>query len=305
MTATTTSPTPSPARSGPLARRRGERAVRARGRGQRGTAASIGLHAALLTASAVAVFPVLWILFISLGPSSAWQQPHEVMHHLGLGNYRYVLLHSHFPRWLFNSVVVAAATTVLGVLTAASAGYAVSRMRFPGQRPLMWLFLVTQMFPVAVLIVPLYNLMVRLGLLDTYVGLVLVYCTISVPFCAWMLKGYFDTIPREIDEAGRVDGLSPFGTFWRLVMPLAKPGLAVTAFYSFLTAWGEVAYSNQFMRDPHITVAVGIRTFAADERADWGSLTAASVVIAIPAAIVFILVQKHLVTGLTAGGTKG
>jgi arabinogalactan oligomer/maltooligosaccharide transport system permease protein len=161
------------------------------------------------------------------------------------------------------------------------------------------------MFPMAVLIVPLYNLLVQLDLLDTYIGLVLVYCTISVPFCAWMLKGYFDTIPREIDEAGRVDGLTPFGTFWRLVMPLAKPGLAVTAFYSFLTAWGEVAYSNQFMRDPHTTLAVGIRTFAADQRADWGSMTAASVVIAIPAAIVFMLVQKHLVTGLTAGGTKG
>jgi arabinogalactan oligomer/maltooligosaccharide transport system permease protein len=216
-----------------------------------------------------------------------------------------VLLHSHFPRWFLNSVVVAAATTVLGVLIAASAGYAVSRMRFPGHRSLMWTFLITQMFPVAVLIVPLYNLLVRLDLLDTYLGLVLVYCTISVPFCAWMLKGYFDTIPREVDEAGRVDGLTPFGTFWRLIMPLAKPGLAVTAFYSFLTAWGEVAYSNQFMREPHVTLAVGIRTFASDQRADWGSMTAASVVIAIPAAVVFMLVQKHLVTGLTAGGTKG
>ena len=278
---------------------------RTRGRNERSVGASVALHATLLVASAIAVFPVLWIVFISLGPSTAWQQPHEVVDHLGLGNYRFVLLHSHFPRWFLNSVIVAAATTVLGVLVAASAGYAVSRMRFPGHRPLMWTFLVTQMFPMAVLIVPLYNLLVQLNLLDTYIGLVLVYCTISVPFCAWMLKGYFDTIPREIDEAGRVDGLTPFGTFWRLVMPLAKPGLAVTAFYSFLTAWGEVAYSNQFMRDPHTTLAVGIRTFAADQRADWGSMTAASVVIAIPAAIVFMLVQKHLVTGLTAGGTKG
>lgn len=278
---------------------------RTRGRNERSVGASVALHATLLVASAIAVFPVLWIVFISLGPSTAWQQPHEVISHLGLDNYRFVLLHSHFPRWFLNSVIVAAATTVLGVLVAASAGYAVSRMRFPGHRPLMWTFLVTQMFPMAVLIVPLYNLLVQLDLLDTYIGLVLVYCTISVPFCAWMLKGYFDTIPREIDEAGRVDGLTPFGTFWRLVMPLAKPGLAVTAFYSFLTAWGEVAYSNQFMRDPHTTLAVGIRTFAADQRADWGSMTAASVVIAIPAAIVFMLVQKHLVTGLTAGGTKG
>jgi arabinogalactan oligomer/maltooligosaccharide transport system permease protein len=169
----------------------------------------------------------------------------------------------------------------------------------------MWTFLVTQMFPMAVLIVPLYNLLAQLDLIDTYQGLILVYCTIAVPFCAWMLKGYFDTIPRDIDEAGRVDGLTPFGTFWRLIVPLARPGLAVTAFYSFLTAWGEVAYSAQFMSTDHYTLAAGIRTFASDQRADWGSMTAASVLIAIPASIVFLLVQRHLVTGLTAGGTKG
>ena len=302
MSATTQRGSAAPARPRTA---RGTARPRVRGRNERSLGASIALHVTLLAASAIAVFPVLWILFISLGPSTAWQQPNEVLHHLGLGNYRFVLLHSHFPRWFLNSVIVAAATTVLGVFISASAGYAISRMKFPGHKSLMWTFLVTQMFPVAVLIVPLYNLLVQLDLLDTYIGLILVYCTISVPFCAWMLKGYFDTIPREIDEAGRVDGLTPFGTFWRLILPLARPGLAVTAFYSFLTAWGEVAYSNFFMRDPHTTLAVGIRTFAADQRADWGSMTAASVVIAIPAAIVFMLVQKHLVTGLTAGGTKG
>jgi arabinogalactan oligomer/maltooligosaccharide transport system permease protein len=276
-----------------------------RGRNERSRAASVALHATLLTASAVAVFPVLWIVFISLGPSTAWQEPGEVVHHLGLANYRFVLMDSKFPQWMLNSVIVAAATTALGVLISASAGYAISRMKFPGHRPLMWTFLLTQMFPVAVLIVPLYNLLAKFDLIDSYLGLVMVYCTISVPFCAWMLKGYFDTIPRDIDEAGRVDGLTPFGTFWRLIVPLARPGLAVTAFYSFLTAWGEVAYSSQFMGADHYTLAAGIRTFASDQRADWGAMTAASVIIAIPAAIVFLLVQRHLVTGLTAGGTKG
>lgn len=280
-------------------------AAKYRPRGTRSRGASIALHAALLAASAVAVFPVLWIVFISMGPTTAWQQPSEVVHHLGLENYRFVLLHTSFPRWFLNSAIVAGATTVLGVFIASSAGYAISRMRFPGHRPLMWTFLITQMFPVAVLIVPLYNLMAQLDLLDSYLGLVLVYCTISVPFCAWMLKGYFDTIPRDIDEAGRVDGLTPFGTFWRLIVPLARPGLAVTAFYSFLTAWGEVAYSTQFMGGDHTTLAAGIRTFASDQRADWGSMTAASVLIAIPAGVVFLLVQRHLVAGLTAGGTKG
>ncbi|WP_328463213.1 sugar ABC transporter permease [Streptomyces sp. NBC_00448] len=283
---------------------RGQDGRTPRGRGQRGTGASLALHATLIAASAVAVFPVLWIVFISLGPDSAWQQPGQVIHHLGLDNYRFVLLHSGFPHWMLNSVIVAGATMVLGVFIAASAGYAISRMKFPGHRQLMWIFLVTQMFPVAVLIVPLYNLMARLDLLDSYLGLVLVYCTIAVPFCAWMLKGYFDTIPREIDEAGRMDGLSPFGTFWRLILPLARPGLAVTAFYSFLTAWGEVAYSSQFMKT-HYTLAAGLPTYASSIRANWGAMTAGSVLIAIPAAVVFLLVQRHLVTGLTAGGTKG
>ncbi|WUH93872.1 carbohydrate ABC transporter permease [Streptomyces sp. NBC_00433] len=300
MSATTHSG-PAASTAGPLS----AAAAKPRGRGERSRGASIALHAALITASAIAVFPVLWILFISLGPSTSWQQPHEVLKHLGLGNYRFVLMHTSFPKWFLNSVIVAGATTVLGVLISASAGYAISRMRFPGHRSLMWTFLITQMFPMAVLIVPLYNLLAQLDLIDSYLGLILVYCTIAVPFCAWMLKGYFDTIPRDIDEAGRVDGLSPFGTFWRLIVPLARPGLAVTAFYSFLTAWGEVAYAAQFMGSDHSTLAAGIRTFASDQRADWGSMTAASVLIAIPATIVFLLVQRHLVTGLTAGGTKG
>jgi arabinogalactan oligomer/maltooligosaccharide transport system permease protein len=275
-----------------------------RGRGQRTPGASVALHAALITASLIAAFPVAWILFISLGPKTAWQDPGEVLRSLSLDNYTKVVTGTDFPRWFGNTVIVAGGTTVLGVFLASSAGYAVSRMRFPGNRQLMWTFLVTQMFPVAVLIVPLYELLAELGLIDNYLGLILTYATTAVPFCAWMMKGYFDTIPQEIDEAGRVDGLTPFGTFWRLIVPLARPGLAVTAFYSFLTAWGEVAYASQFMGANHYTLAVGIRTFASDQRADWASMCAASVIILIPATIVFLLVQRHLVSGLTAGGTK-
>lgn len=280
------------------ARRAGRR------RGERSRGASLALHTTLMVASAVAVFPALWIAFISFGPKNAWTDPGEIFAHLSLQNYRNIL-HTNFPKWFLNSAIVAAATTVLGVMLSASAGYAISRMKFPGHKQLMWTFLTTQMFPMAVLIVPLYNLLGELGLLDSYLGLIVTYCTISVPFCAWMLKGYFDTIPHEIDEAGRIDGLTPFGTFWRLILPLARPGLAVTAFYSFLTAWGEVAYASQFMStNENFTLAAGIRTLATDQRADWGSLTAAAVIIAIPAALVFFVVQRHLVSGLTAGAAK-
>lgn len=293
---TTAAPVPSrPAKAGPR---------RVRGREERGLGSSLALHATLILTTVVAAFPVMWILFISLGPKNAWQQPSDVLKHLSLHNYHDVLAHSDLPKWFLNTVVVAGGTTVLGVFLAATAGYAVSRMNFPGSRQLMWTFLVTQMFPSIVLIVPLYLLMSELNLLDNYLGLILAYATTAVPFCAWMMKGYFDTIPKEIDEAGRVDGLTPFGTFWRLIVPLAKPGLAVTAFYSFLTAWGEVAYATQFMQADHYTLAVGIRTFAQDQRPDWAWTSATAIIITIPAAIVFMLVQRSLVSGLTAGGTK-
>ncbi len=132
------------------------------------------------------------------------------------------------------------------------------------------------------------------------------YLATAVPFTAWLLKGYFDSIPVDIDEAGRVDGLNPFGTFWRLILPLARPGLAVTAFYTFLTAWGEVAYAQTFLISAEkYTLAVGIQTFVGQFLTEWGLLTAAGVLIMIPAMIVFFFAQKHLVAGLTAGGTKG
>jgi len=283
-----------------------EAPVKVRKRGERSRLGSIAYHSVMIVASAAAIFPVLWVIFMSFGDADAWANPSEIFTHPVTSNYGNVLKqHDGFLTWLGNSLIVAICTTLIGVLIAATAGYALSRMRFPGHRPLMWTFLVTQMFPVAILIVPLYNILSSLHLLNSYAGLVLTYCTISVPFCAWMLKGYFDTIPVEIDEAGRIDGCTPFGAFWRLVVPLARPGLAVTAFYTFLTAWGEVAYATQFMATPDkYTLAVGLQTYVGQFKAEWGAMTAASVMISAFAATVFFLVQKHLVSGLTAGAAK-
>ncbi|WP_229890411.1 sugar ABC transporter permease [Streptomyces lavendofoliae] len=275
-----------------------------RARGERSPLASAGLHLTLLVATLVAVFPPLWLVVTSFKPKTDAFDT-SVIKNFTLGNYSHVVSDTQFLAWLGNSLVVVGITTVVGVFISATTGYAVSRFRFPGLRPLMWLLLITQMFPVAVLIVPLYNLLASLGMLNQPVGLVITYLTVAVPFCAWMMKGYFDGIPAEIDEAGRVDGLTPFGTFWRLIMPLAKPGLAVTAFYTFITGWGEVAYASAFMTgEENLTLAGGLQTFVNQYTADWGSLTAAAVLIAAPAAVVFGLVQRHLVSGLTAGATK-
>ncbi|MET9296005.1 carbohydrate ABC transporter permease [Streptomyces sp. NPDC003077] len=278
---------------------------RVRKRNQRGPLASFALHAALIVAAVVAVFPPLWLLVTSFKPKNDAFST-ELVTHFTFANYTHVLADTKFLTWFGNSVVVVGLTTLIGVFVAATTGYAVSRFRFPGMRPLMWLLLITQMFPVAVLIVPLYNLLASLGLLNQPAGLVVTYLTIAVPFCAWMMKGFFDTIPVEIDESGRVDGLNPFGTFWRLVLPLARPGLAVTGFYTFVTAWAEVAYASAFMTgEENLTLAGGLQTFVNQYTNDWGSMTAAAVIIAVPAAIVFAFAQRHLVSGLTAGTTKG
>ncbi|KPI02149.1 MULTISPECIES: sugar ABC transporter permease [unclassified Streptomyces] len=276
-----------------------------RARGQRSPLASTGLHATLVVASVIAVFPVLWVLLTSLKPAK-YAISTDFVKEPTLDNYHYLVESTSFFTWFGNSVLVAGITTVLGVFIAATTGYAVSRFKFPGMKPLMWTLLITQMFPMAILIVPLYNLMGQLGLLNQPLGLIITYLTIAVPFCAWMMKGFFDTIPVEIDESGRVDGLNPFGTFWRLILPLAKPGLAVTGFYSFITAWGEVAYASAFMvGDEHLTLAGGLQTFVTQYTSNWGAMSAASVLIAIPAAVFFLFAQRHLVAGMTAGATKG
>jgi arabinogalactan oligomer / maltooligosaccharide transport system permease protein len=282
-------------------------AQRTRRRGELSRSGTLASHGVLIVASLIALFPIAWLVFLSLGPDSDdYLHPAGIWKKMTFDNYSFVLQHTEFFSWLKSSLIVSLGTTVIGVTIAATTGYAVSRMRFPGYRKFMWVLLVTQMFPVAVLMVPLYKIMAALGLLDTYGGLVLIYCSTAVPYCAWLLKGYFDTIPIDIDEAGRIDGLTPFGTFWRLIIPLARPGLSVAAFYTFLTAWGEVAYASHFMlSSDNYTLSVGLQTYISQFNSQWNYMAATSVLIAVPAGVVFYLVQKHLVTGLTAGGTKG
>ncbi|OIK29421.1 sugar ABC transporter permease [Streptomyces malaysiense] len=282
-------------------------AGRARQPGERGPLGTVLLHAGLMAASMIAVAPVAWLVYLSLGPDkNDYLHPGAIAGKMSFANYGYVLRHTEFFSWFKSTMIVALGTTVVGVLLAATTGYAVSRMRFPGHKQLMWILLLTQAFPIAVLIVPMYQIFSDLGLIDSYWALILVNCTTAVPYSAWLLKGYFDTIPIEIDEAGRVDGLTPFGTFFRLILPLARPGLAVAAFYNFITAVAEVAFATTFMLDDSkYTFSVGLQTFVSEHDAEWNYMAATAVLIAIPVSLFFYLVQKNLVTGLTSGGTKG
>jgi arabinogalactan oligomer / maltooligosaccharide transport system permease protein len=272
---------------------------------------SLLLHGTLILASLIAIFPVFWILISSFKPQEEIEGTVSLSilpHDWQISNYVHVLTDDDgiFLTWLWNSILIAFFTTVVGVFLAATAAYAFSRYRFPGYRPALTAFLVTQMFPAAILLVPIYNIILHLGLLNHKLGLVLAYCTTAVPFCVWMLKGYFDTIPISLEEAGRIDGLTPFGTFWRIVIPLSLPGLAVTFFYSFITAWNEVAFANVLLvTDKSYTLPVGLQTYVFEFSQNWEKLTAAAVIVTLPAVIVFLVAQRYLVSGLTRGGVKG
>lgn len=269
------------------------------------------LHGSLVLATIIAIFPVFWIGISSFKPRDeiinsptlnvwpdnwTWSNYSDV---ISANNYE-------FLHWFGNSALIAVLTTVVGVFLSATAGYALSRYRFPGYRTALNSFLVTQMFPAAIIIVPIYQIITSLNLIDSQLGLLLAYSTVAVPFCTWMLKGYFDTIPISLEEAGRIDGLTPFGTFWRIVMPLSTPGLAVTCFYTFITAWNEVAFANIILLSPDkYTLPVGLRTYVFQFDQAWEKLTAGAMLVTIPAVLVFLFAQRYLVSGLTRGGVKG
>ena len=211
-----------------------------------------------------------------------------------------------FLRHALNSIVVALLTTVVGVSLSCTAAYALSRFRFPGRKTGLTMFLVVQMFPATLLLLPLYVILNKLGLLNSIAGLVLVYSTTAIPFCVWTLKGYFDSLPRELLEAARVDGAGPVKIFWSIVLPLARPGIAVTALFSFMTAWNEFIMASTFLTDDEkYTLPVLIQSSVGQFSADWGKFAAGALVTSVPVMIVFYVLQKYLVGGLTAGAVKG
>lgn len=271
---------------------------------------NIGVHLILIAFSVWSLFPVFWIL------STSFKKREDIFStkinilppHFTIENYRELITGNDglFLIWIKNSVLIAACTTALGVFLAATCAYAFSRFKFAGKNLGISLFLISQMFPGVILIVPLYNLMSKLGLLNMYWGLILAYCTVALPFCVFMLKGFFDTIPKELEEAALVDGLGAWGTFYRIVLPLAAPGIAVTAFFSFVTAWNEFMFALTFMTNQTMyTLPVGLRTFVFEFRTDWHLMSAGAIIVTIPVLIFFLTAQKFLVGGLTAGGVKG
>lgn len=270
-------------------------------------AGRLGKHAFLIATCLVVLYPVLWVVKMAFSPAQGLDvSVSPVPTAVTFDNFREVLFDRPFFRWLFNSVVISLATTVTGVFLATTSAYALSRFRFPGRQTSMLLFLVTQMFPGVLMMIPLYFVIDALGLLDHAAGLVLVYSTTAVPFCTWMLKGYFDTIPRELEESAYMDGAPTATVFWRIVLPLSLPAVAVTALFSFMTAWNEFILAAVFMnREESYTLPVGLRMMVGQYSSDWPHFAAGAILVSLPVVALFFALQKQLVGGLTAGGVKG
>ncbi len=279
------------------------------------------LHVALISFTLLTIYPVLWVLALAFSgqqsvgivdlpkdPAFADQLRAVVPWpaQVSLRNFVEVMTEQPFGRWLLNSVIVSLLTTALGVFLACTAAYAFSRFRFPGRDGGMLAFLVSQMFPGTLMLIPLFIIIVKwLGLGNTFWGLIIVYATTAIPFCVWMLKGYFDTIPVDIEESARIDGASPQTIFFRIILPLAKPAIAITALFSFMTAWNEFILASVFMEsETNYTAPVGLRFFVGGFSSQWGFFAAGSVIVSLPVVILFMYLQKYLVSGLTAGSVK-
>ena len=196
-------------------------------------------------------------------------------------------------------------TTLFGIFLALTGAYALSRFDFPGRETGLATLLVTQMFPGVVMAIPIYIILDKLKLLNSMWGLTLVYSTTAIPFCIWMLKGYIDTIPKDLEEAALLDGATRWQIFTRIALPLARPAIAVTALFSFMTAWNEFILAATFLnQETAYTLPVAIQRYVESEKTAWGHFAAAAILVSLPVVALFFALQRHLVGGLTAGSVK-
>jgi multiple sugar transport system permease protein len=266
----------------------------------------------LIVLLAFAVIPMLWMLSTSLkGQFAALAQPPEwIPSHPTLEQYQTLLsptgtIGPVFLRYFLNSMIVSISTTVLGVLIAVPAAYAFSRFQFPGRDVLFFAVLVRNMFPVVVFLIPLFILMRNLHLINTHWSLIVTYLTFGLPLSIWLLKGFYDNIPEELERAARIDGASRFKAFWLIIMPLSSPGIIATAIYGFIGAWNEYVYALTFLNSENLlTLPVGLQHFFTEFATNWPGLMAAAFIMSVPVVVMFMLLQKQFVRGLTEGAVK-
>jgi ABC-type glycerol-3-phosphate transport system permease component len=261
---------------------------------------------------AFAVFPLLWMISSSFKPSPEIYTltPGFIPKNPTLTGYTDMLFSKsrsfNMRTWIKNSVIVSTVTTLFALSIAALGGYGMSRFRFWGRASLGYIILMTQVLPGSLLIIPLYVVLNTLRLLNTLIALIIAYTTFSVPFCTWMMKSFFDTVPKSLDESVSVEGCNKFCTFYSVILPLTIPGLISTGIFAFIVSWNEYMFASIFMQKYAMwTLPVGIaETTVGQYSTNWTNLMAGGVIIALPVVVLFLLLQKHLVSGMTAGAVK-
>ena len=270
-------------------------------------------HITLFVAMSIICIPGLWVVLNSFRPTVdiMAKPPVWVPRGLNLDNYRAMFGgagEGGVPvlQYFTNSLIISVTSTIIALLIGMAGGYAFARYRFKGKNMIFIGLLLTRAVPGVALSLPLFIVMAKTGLIDTHIGLILVYVAMNVPFTIWLIDGFFRQIPPDLAEAAEIDGCTRWQAFWKVEFPVAKAGVASAGIFAFLTSWNEYALASQLTRSTFSkTMPVGLRDFTSEFTINWGGMSALAVLMIIPALILTFLVQKHLISGLTFGGVKG
>jgi len=267
------------------------------------------IHATLWIACLISIYPITRILSVALRPGNRLLSADLAIIPIGatLESFRIVFFEKPFLSWIWNSLTITVATAIIGVILAATSAYAFSRYKFPGRSVGLIFLLTTQMIPAVMLLVPIYILAIKLGLVGTYRGLVVAYAVTAIPFSIWILKGYYDTIPIDLEEAARIDGCSELQAFMKILLPLSTPALAIVFLFNFTTAWNDYLLARIMLgsKEDLLTWPLGLQRLQGQFVTQWGQFSAASILVAIPVMILFLYTSKYLISGLTLGSVKG
>jgi len=272
------------------------------------TVGLLTVYGALLLALAIILFPVFWMFSSSFkGPTELFARDLTLLPRVWTWeNYTNVWLKTPFPTYFWNSFYVAAVTTALSVGVSIYASYAIARINFRGRFAFGMLLLVTQMFPHIMLVLPLFMIIKNLGLFNTHAALIIAYTAFSLPFSIWMLRSFFAAIPAELEDAAAIDGASLLGTLHRVILPLAGPGIAAVAMYTFIQAWNEFLFALVFLQSQSLrTLPLGLASFQEEYSFRWDLLMAGSTIVSLPVLAFFLLMQRFIVQGLLGGAVKG
>lgn len=270
--------------------------------------ASVGVALGITLTLAISLVPFVWMAISSVTSTRELYSvpPHWLPHAPTLDHYRTVLWASNIPRYFLNSVVISLGSTAIALVLAVFASYGFARFRFRGRRAAQAFVLVGQLLPTAAIVVPLFVILQTLGLVNTYLGLILVYTILTLPLAVWMLTSYFRAIPVELEEAAIMDGASRLAILVRITLPLSLPGVVAVVVYAFVTTWNEFIFALVFAQDASVkTLPIGIAEFMGEFTTDWGAVMAASLIMTLPIVIAFLLLQRLFVGGLAAGAIKG